>query len=96
MIYFETGLHYHLTDAKVTYISRIAWLFYKFIEETMPESFESINLLFKDQSQEDWSSLCLHDLTTSFVLLAYCFAINMLVLYLELLYLFVINYSIQI
>jgi hypothetical protein len=94
MIYFETGLHYHLIDAKVMFASRFAWLVYKFIEESMPESFESINLLFKDQSEEDWSSLSLHDLTTSFILLGYCFAIILFVFYLELLHSFLINYSI--
>ena len=94
MIYFETGLHYYLTDAKVTSSSRIAWLVYKFIEESMPESFESLNLLFKDQSQDDWSSLSLHVVTTSFILLGYCFAINLFVFYLELLNSFLNNYSI--
>ena len=86
MIYFETGLYNHLTDARVTYSSRIGWLVYKYTEESMPESFESINLLFKDQSQEKWSSLSLHDMTSLFFLLGYCFAINLIVFYLEFLY----------
>jgi hypothetical protein len=92
MIYFETGLHHHLTDAKVTSASRISWLVYKFIEESFPESFESLNLLFKDQSQEEWSSLRLNVLIAPFILLGYCFTINLLFLYLEILYSFLLKY----
>ena len=94
MIYLETGLHYHLTEAKVTYTARIAWLVYKTAEELTLDSFETFNLLFKDHSQDDWSSLKFTDLMASFTLLCYCFKINLFVLYMEYLFSFLLNYSI--
>ena len=91
MIYFETGLHYHLTDAKATYTSRIVWLVYKFIEESMPESFESINMLFFDHSNKGWRQLDIIDFVSAFKLIAIQLNVCLIAFILERLYYFIKN-----
>jgi len=69
MIYFETGLHYHLSDAESKFFSRVAEHLYKFAEESMPETYESLNVLFKDNSQENWNELSFASMSTAFKLI---------------------------
>ena len=89
LIYFESGLHYHLTDAKVAYISRIAFKLYNFSEESMPEAFESINMLFSDHSQHGWKQLNIIDLLSAFKLISIQLPVCSIVFVLESLYSFV-------
>ena len=89
LIYFESGLHYHITDAKVTYFSHIAIKLYKFTEESLPDSFESINLLFSDHSQHGWRQLNIIDFVPAFKLIAIQLDVCLIVFILECLYYFV-------
>ena len=89
LIYFESGLYYHLTDAKVAYISRVAYKLYKFTEESMPETFESINMLFSDHSQKGWRQLTIGDFYSAFRLIAIQLNVCLIVFILECLYYFI-------
>jgi hypothetical protein len=39
IIFFENGLHHHMIDAKVSYLSGVRFLL---LEETMPEALEAL------------------------------------------------------
>ena len=93
MIYFESGLHHHLTDGIVTYRSRVVLLIYKFGEEAFPELYKSWNEIFKDKTPDDWIELNIDDMKSAFILANYFFLLSLLFLYLEFLYLFLTKYS---
>ena len=93
MIYFESGLHHHITDGIVTYRSRVGFLIKKFAEKASPEMYKSFNEIFQDKRTDDWIELNIDDMKSAFILASYFFLISLFFLYLEFLYLFLTKYS---
>ena len=91
MIYYETGLDLHLTDARVKFVSRVAKLIYKWAEESMPEAYESLKILFKDHSQEEWSELSFAAMNTAFKLIFLLSSLSSFIFVSEIVFFYYIN-----
>ena len=89
LIFFETGLHNHINDAKVTYVVKSSILIYNYMKEILPEMVETMHLLLSHDLQEEWRPLNTGDLKSGFILMVSGLAICSIILFIEMIFSFI-------
>ncbi len=87
MLFFETGLHDFIREARVTYYVRVSLKAYQYAKESDPEIHETIDFLLKDKSKDKWTvtSLNINQLKSAFSLSVWSFIMTAIILLFEIL-----------